>query len=66
MKQLKQTDSTFDVDGLLHSHLRVRGKGGREEKEGYLRQRSVVSTEKLSQLDFFPFLPLCKQVLEFP
>lgn len=37
MKQLKQTDSTFDADGVLHSHLRVSGKGVREEKYGMLK-----------------------------
>lgn len=40
MKQLKQTDSTFDVDGVLHSHLRVSGEGGREGKEGMLKAQS--------------------------
>lgn len=37
MKPLMQTDSTFDVDGVLHSHLQVRGKGTGEEEERMLK-----------------------------
>lgn len=52
MKQLKQKDCTFYVDDVLHLKLPVSGKGGGRQ---YLKQRSVVSIEKLSHLDFFPF-----------